>query len=104
MSLLRVPCQLWDDTPIYGVATVSTIDKMIGLFCRIASLLQVSFAKETFNFIDPTNCSHPITRPPVGNPATILLAAADSESERLARHIHVLLRVTCRVWEDPPIY
>ena len=33
---------------------------MIGLFCRIASLLQVSFAKDTYNFIDPTNCSHPI--------------------------------------------
>ena len=44
----------------YGVATVSRIDKIIGLFSRIASLLQVSFAKETYYFIDPTNCSHPI--------------------------------------------
>ena len=48
----------------YGVATVSTtvsrIDKIIGLFCRILSLLEGSFAKETFNFIDPTNQSHPI--------------------------------------------
>ena len=43
---------------IYGVATVSRIDQIIGLFCRIASLLYVSFAKETYNFIDPTNCSH----------------------------------------------
>ena len=33
---------------------------MIGLFCRIASLLQVSFAKENYNFIDPTNRSHPV--------------------------------------------
>ena len=31
----------------YGVATVSRIDKIIGLFCSIASLLYVSFAKET---------------------------------------------------------
>ena len=44
----------------YVVATVSRIDKIIGLFCRMASLLYVSFAKETYNFIDPTNCSHPI--------------------------------------------
>ena len=31
-----------------------------GLFCRISSLLQGSFAKETYNWIDPTNRSHPI--------------------------------------------
>jgi len=31
---------------------------MIGLFCRILSLLKDSFAKETYNFIDPTNQSH----------------------------------------------
>ena len=34
--------------------------KMIGLFCRISSLLQGSFAKETCNFKEPTNRSHPI--------------------------------------------
>jgi len=44
----------------YGVATDSMIDKIIGLFCRIMSLLQGSFTKETYNFIDPTNQSHPI--------------------------------------------
>jgi len=45
----------------YGVATVSRIDQIIGLFRRIASLLQGSFAKETYHFIDPTNRSKPIT-------------------------------------------
>ena len=44
----------------YGVATVSRIDEIIGLFCRILSLFQGSFAKETYNFIDPTNQRHPI--------------------------------------------
>ena len=34
--------------------------KMIGLFYRISSLLQGSFAKETYNFKEPTNRSHPI--------------------------------------------
>ena len=41
-----------------GVATVSRIDKIIGLFCRVLSLLLGSFAKETYNFIDPTDQSH----------------------------------------------
>ena len=44
----------------YGVATVSRINSIIGLFCRISSLLQGSFAKETYNFIDPTSQSQPI--------------------------------------------
>jgi len=45
----------------YGVATVSRIDKIIGLFCRILSLLLGSFVKESCNFIDPTDRSHPVT-------------------------------------------
>ena len=53
----------WECSPTYyGLATVSRIDKIIGLFCRISSLLQGSFAKETYNLIDPTNQSHPISR------------------------------------------
>jgi len=32
----------------------------MGLFCRILSLVLGSFAKETYNLIDPTNQSHPI--------------------------------------------
>ena len=47
----------------YGVATISRLLKIIGLFCRIASLLQGSFAKETYNFKEPTNRSHPIVAP-----------------------------------------
>ena len=44
----------------YGVATISRIDKIVGLFCRKLALLSDSFAKETCNLIDPTNQSHPI--------------------------------------------
>jgi len=43
---------------VYGVATISRLLKMIGLFCRILSLLWVSFAKETYHFKEPTNRSH----------------------------------------------
>jgi len=47
---------------IYGLATTSRLLKIIGLFYRISSLLQGSFAKETCNFQEPTNRSHPIER------------------------------------------
>jgi len=50
-------CLCWTN---HGVTTVSRIDSIIGLFCRILSLLLDSFAKETYNSIDPTNQSHPI--------------------------------------------
>jgi len=46
--------------PYYGVATISMLLKIIALFCRISFLLCVSFAKETYNFKEPTNGSHPI--------------------------------------------
>jgi len=42
---------------IYVVATVSRIDKITSLFCRI---FPVCFAKEAYNLINPTNRSHPI--------------------------------------------
>ena len=44
----------------YGVASVSRIDKMIGLFCKRALQKRRYSAKETYNLIDPTDCSHPI--------------------------------------------
>jgi len=40
---------------------ISRIDKIIGLFCRILSLLYGSFAKETYVFREPTNRSHPMS-------------------------------------------
>ena len=46
----------------YGVATISRPLQIIGLFCRISSPLQGSFAKETCNFKEPTSRSHPISK------------------------------------------
>ena len=45
---------------VYGVATISRLRRIIGLFCRTSSLLYGSFAKETCSFEEPTNRSHPI--------------------------------------------
>jgi len=43
------------DTARYGVATVSRIDKIVGLFCKRALWKRRSSAKETYDFIDPTD-------------------------------------------------
>ena len=45
----------------YRVATISRLLEIIGLFCRIASVLWGSFAKETYTFEEPTHRSHPIS-------------------------------------------
>jgi len=46
----------------YGVATISRLLKIIGLFYRISFLSQGSFAKETYDFKEPTTCSYPIVQ------------------------------------------
>jgi len=44
----------------YGVATISRLLKIIGLFCKRALSKRRYSAKETNNFKEPTNRSHPI--------------------------------------------
>ena len=44
----------------YGVATIRRLLQNTGLICTITSLLQGSFAKETCDFKEPTNRSHPM--------------------------------------------
>jgi len=41
-------------------STISRLLKIKGLFCRLQSLLQGSFAKETNNFKEPIHRGHPI--------------------------------------------
>jgi len=48
---------------IYGVAMTSRLLRITGLFGRIWSLLQGSFAKETYDFKEPTNRRHSILWP-----------------------------------------
>jgi len=45
----------------YGVATISRLIQLIGLFCKRALWKRLNSAKETYNFKEPTNRSHPIT-------------------------------------------
>ena len=44
----------------YGVASVSRIDKITGLFCKRALYKRRYSAKETYIFFDPTDRNHPI--------------------------------------------
>ena len=48
----------------YGVALVSRIDKITGLFRERGLQKRRYSAKETYHFNDPTDRSHPITPPP----------------------------------------
>jgi len=43
---------------VYGVATISRLLKMIGLFCKRALQKRRYSAKGTYNFKEPTNRSH----------------------------------------------
>ena len=56
LEFLRLICE----NVFYEVATISRLLKIRCLFCRISSLLWGSFAKETYDFKEPRNRSHPI--------------------------------------------
>jgi len=47
-------------TEPYGVASISRLLKILGLFCKRALQKRRYSAKETYNFKKPTNHSHPI--------------------------------------------
>jgi len=44
----------------YGVATISRLLQIIGLFCKRALQKRHIFSKETYHFKEPTNRSHPM--------------------------------------------
>jgi len=48
------------ETAYMNMAYVSRIDKIIGLFCKRDLQKRLYCTKETYSFIDPTDCSHPI--------------------------------------------
>jgi hypothetical protein len=46
----------------YGVATISRLLQIIGLFCKRALYKRLYSAKETYNLKEPTDRSHPISK------------------------------------------
>jgi len=68
------------------VATISRLLKIIGLLCRISSLLYISFAKETYNFKEPTSRSHPIAALWLTDKAKSFLTLLSSPATHRHRH------------------
>ena len=56
----RASLRLHAEESRYGVATISRLLKIIGLFCKRDLLKRRHSAKEMYNFMEPTNRSHPI--------------------------------------------
>ena len=50
---------IWFNSTAYGVATISRLLKMIGLFCKRALQKRLYSAKETYSFKERANHSHP---------------------------------------------
>jgi len=73
----------------YGVATISRLLKIIGLVCRIWSVSQCSFAKETYNFKESTNRSHP---------HTCLCICVDFLSRGLYARVRGIQMIDCLIW------
>jgi len=57
MHLTIVCCTL---APRYGVAMISRLLQIIGLFCKRALYKRLCSANETYHFKEPTHRSHPI--------------------------------------------
>ena len=51
----------WRGHSTYGVATISRLLQIIGLFRQRALYKRLYSAKETYNFKEPTNRSHPMS-------------------------------------------
>jgi len=94
----------------YGVASISRLLKMIGLFCKRALQKRLYSAKETYTFKEPTNRSQPICAPAI--PMCVmcclvcacffdeLLLSLSLFSEVLSRRLSAFRCVCMRVYES----
>jgi len=60
LGIFGVEGRISDFKWYYGVATISRLLKIIGLFCKRDINKRLYSTKETYNFKEPTNRSHPI--------------------------------------------
>jgi len=87
---------------------ISRLLKITGLFCRLSSLLYGSFAKETYNFKEPTNGSHPIIHTVVSGCVLFALCCSHSNfhawrirQQEVSMYILCMHRFWWRVfWHD----
>jgi len=71
----------------YGVATISRLLKILGLFCKRALQKRLYSAKESYNFKEPTIGSHPIASPQLRTGVQVL----EPQSGRHGRHFKLTL-------------
>ena len=93
---------------LHWVFTMSRLLKVIGLLCRISSVVQGSFAKETYNSKEPTNRILVFTGWALRRPALYLsdheLFAGDTqieEEEQETMHDDAQGGVGCQGCEEP---
>jgi len=72
----------------YGVASISRLLKITGLFCKRALKKRRYSARETYNFKEPTNRSDPIAHEPTNSHSgqkktSCLLSPTKTESARI---------------------
>jgi len=83
----------------YGLATIDRLLKDISLFCRIQSLLSGSFAKETYNFKEPTNRNHPICGHTASHAVNLqCVAVCGSVLQCVAVRCSALIQYVCSMW------
>jgi len=73
----------------YGVATISRLLKMIGLFYKRALYKRLYSAKEIYNFEEPTNHSHPI-------PNSTLSGACVTNDRSLLQKSPIQVTIFCK--------
>jgi len=69
----------------YGVPTISRFLKIIGLFCKKALQKRLYSEKETYNFKEPTNRSHPI-----------VVFYTQPTADKVAQNLEIILKLCQR--------
>jgi len=84
----------------YGVASISRLLKIIGVFCNRSILLQGSFAKETYNFKEPTHRSHPTVKTRVYKDQVVSVGEFDSFCTTRVWSLSAKLAPSCQFWRN----
>ena len=85
----------------YGLATISRLLKIVGLFCKRAQQKRLVFSKETYDFKEPTHRSHPIY---ICVQQNICVTDMQSEWACLTRSTHMPLYMSHSLYTSWDIY
>jgi len=86
---IRMNAAMRDQKERYGVAMISRLLKMIGLFCKRALYKRPYSAKDTYNFKEPTNRSHPIPQCGIKKRVQVYICECENTPVRVTMCIHI---------------